>query len=81
VLVPSAAVQTGQAGTYVFVVRPDLSVESRPVVTSRTVGGDSVIEKGLTAGERVVTDGQLRLVPGRTRVEIRAAEGDQGARP
>jgi multidrug efflux system membrane fusion protein len=81
VLVPSAAVQTGQAGTYVFVVRPDLGVESRPVVTSRTVGGDSVIAKGLTAGERVVTDGQLRLVPGKTRVEVRAAEGDQGARP
>jgi multidrug efflux system membrane fusion protein len=74
ILVPTPSVQTGQKGQYVFVVRPDLTVESRPVVTGETSGGDTVIEKGVQAGERVVTDGQLRLVPG-ARVEIKAGLG------
>jgi multidrug efflux system membrane fusion protein len=74
VLVPASAVQTGQSGQYIFVVRPDLTVESRPVVTGETGGGETVIEKGVQAGERVVTDGQLRLVPG-ARVEIKAGLG------
>ena len=81
VLVPSPAVQTGQAGTYVYLVRPDLTVETRQVVTGRNVGADAVIEKGLAAGDRVVTDGQLRLVPG-ARVEVKPApEAGQGAHP
>jgi len=70
VLVPTPAVQTGQEGSYVFVIGPDLTVESRPVVTGETVGGETVIERGIRAGERVVTDGQLRLVPG-ARVEVK----------
>jgi multidrug efflux system membrane fusion protein len=74
VLVPTPAVQTGQKGQYIFVVRPDLTVESRPVVTGEAAGGETVIEKGIQAGERVVTDGQLRLVPG-ARVEIKAGLG------
>jgi multidrug efflux system membrane fusion protein len=74
VLVPTPAVQTGQKGQYVFVVRADNTVESRPVVSGETTGGDTVIEKGIRAGERVVTDGQLRLVPG-ARVEIKAGLG------
>jgi multidrug efflux system membrane fusion protein len=74
VLVPGSAVQTGQSGQYVFVVRPDLTVESRPVVAGETIGGETVIEKGILADERVVTDGQLRLVPG-ARVEIKAGLG------
>jgi membrane fusion protein, multidrug efflux system len=74
ILVPTPSVQTGQKGQYVFVVRPDLTVESRPVVTGETSGGDTVIENGVQAGERVVTDGQLRLVPG-ARVEIKAGLG------
>jgi multidrug efflux system membrane fusion protein len=64
VVVPSQAVQNGQQGQYVFVVKPDKTVESRPVVVDRTVGSDSVIASGLRPGETVVTDGQLRLVPG-----------------
>jgi len=64
VVIPSAAVQTGQTGTYVFVVKEDKSVEVRPIVAARTYGTDSVIEKGLNPGEQVVTDGQVRLVPG-----------------
>jgi len=73
VVVPSQAIQTGQQGQYVFVVKPDLTVESRPVVVGRIVEDETVIEKGLEAGERVVTDGQLRLYPG-ARVEIKTSE-------
>ena len=81
VLVSSQAVQTGQSGTYVFLVRPDLRVEIRPVVAGRNLASDAVIEKGLAAGDRVVTDGQLRLVPG-ARVEVKPApEAGQGAHP
>ncbi len=64
VVVPAPALQTGQSGQYVFVVKSDNTVESRPVVTGRTVEGETVIQKGLQPGESVVTDGQLRLVPG-----------------
>ena len=64
VVVPSQAVQTGQAGQYVFVVQQDMTVEYRPVVAGNTIAGETVIQKGLEAGETLVTDGQLRLVPG-----------------
>lgn len=64
ILIPSQAVQTGQSGQYVFAVKPDLSVEIRPVSTGAIIGGEIVILKGIQAGERVVTDGQLRLVSG-----------------
>ena len=74
IVVPSQAVQTGQAGQYVWVVKADLTVESRPVTVARTQGPIAVVAKGLQAGERVVTDGQLRLAPG-ARVEIRKVEG------
>jgi len=70
VTVPSSAVQVGQNGSYVFVVKPDNTVELRPVTVNRTVGNESVISKGLNADERVVTDGQLRLTNG-SRIEIR----------
>ena len=74
VVVPTPAVQTGQKGQYVFVVRSDNTVESRPVATSESARGETVIENGIQAGERVVTDGQLRLVPG-ARVQIKAGLG------
>jgi multidrug efflux system membrane fusion protein len=69
-VVPSQAVQTGQDGPYVYVVKDDLTVEPRPVKPAPGVEGDVVITKGLSAGERVVTDGQLRLSPG-ARVELK----------
>ena len=72
VVVPSQALQSGQGGTFVFVVKPDLTAESRPVVVAQEAGGEAVVEKGLAAGERVVTDGQLRLVPG-AKVDPKAA--------
>jgi multidrug efflux system membrane fusion protein len=65
VLIPSAAVQTGQNGQYVFVVTPDHTAELRNVTVSRVVGSDSVITSGVRAGEQVVTDGQVRLTPGK----------------
>lgn len=70
IVVPSQAVQTGQAGQYVFVVRTDSTAEARPVTVARTVEGETVVEKGLRPGEKVVTDGQLRLVPG-AKVEVK----------
>jgi membrane fusion protein, multidrug efflux system len=69
-VVPSQAVQTGQSGQYLFVVRGDRSVESRPVTTGEMDDGETVITGGLRPGETVVTDGQLQLVPG-ARVEIK----------
>ena len=71
-VVPSQAVQTGQKGQYVFVVKADQTVEARPVVSGAPDGRDVVITSGVQAGERVVTDGQLRLVPG-ARVDVKAA--------
>jgi len=66
VVVPSQAVQNGQHGQFVFVVKADKTVESRAVKTSVTVNAETVIADGLRAGETVVTDGQLRLLPGVT---------------
>jgi multidrug efflux system membrane fusion protein len=64
VVIPSVAIQVGQDGQFVYVVKPDMSVESRPVKPGMSVGDGVVIDQGLAAGERVVTEGQLRLVPG-----------------
>ena len=74
IIVPSQAVQNGQAGQYVFVMKPDLTVELRLMVVSRTLGNESIVEKGLQDGEKVVTDGQLQLVPG-AKVEIKSGPG------
>ncbi len=74
VVVPNEAVQTGQTGPFVFVVKSDLSAESRPITPGKVVAGETVIEKGLQAGEKVVTDGQLRLVPG-AKVQIKEPVG------
>jgi multidrug efflux system membrane fusion protein len=76
IVAPSLAVQTGQQGTYVFVVKPDQTVDLRPVVVERTSGDQSVIKSGLKPGETVVTDGQLRLNPG-TKVSIKNGAPDK----
>ena len=78
VVVPSVAVQSGQQGTYVFVVKDDRTVELRPVTIARTNANDSIVEKGLKEGETVVTDGQLRLVPG-SRISDKTAAGEKVA--
>ncbi len=69
---PAQAVNTGQSGSYVFVVRSDGKAEMRRVTPGRTVGNETVIAEGLKPGETVVTDGQLRLVDG-SRVTIKNA--------
>jgi multidrug efflux system membrane fusion protein len=73
IVVPSQAIQNGQTGQFVFVIKPDMTVEARPVTIDRSTDGQAVISKGLAAGEQVVTDGQLRLVPGVTKVELKQA--------
>lgn len=77
VVVPSTAVQTGQQGNYVFVVKPDLTVESRPVILGNELGREVVIARGLQPGEKVVTEGQLRLAPG-IKVEIKGKVAESG---
>jgi len=72
VVVPTPAVQTGQQGQFVFVIKSDMTAEQRPVKAGEAVEGSTIIEQGVRPGERVVTDGQLRLVPG-AKVEIRQA--------
>ncbi|HYD31134.1 MAG TPA: efflux RND transporter periplasmic adaptor subunit [Azospirillaceae bacterium] len=78
--VPVVAVQTSQQGPYVWVVRPDQTVEMRPVTVDRTVDGLSVIAKGLTPGERVVVDGQSRLTPD-AKVAERGKDSDKPQQP
>jgi multidrug efflux system membrane fusion protein len=71
VVAPAQAVQTSQQGLFVFVVGEDDAVELRRVKVARMDEKDAVVEEGLSGGETVVTDGQLRLVPG-ARVEVRS---------
>jgi multidrug efflux system membrane fusion protein len=73
IVVPSQAIQPGQQGPYVFVVKPDQTVESRLVTPGVRLGAETIVENGLKPAERVVTDGQLRLVPG-ARIEARPAK-------
>lgn len=79
VVVPSPAVQAGQQGQFVFVIRRDSTAEMRPVVVAMTSGNESVIDKGVVPGEQVVTDGQLRIVPG-AKVEVKSASALAGPR-
>jgi multidrug efflux system membrane fusion protein len=76
VVVPTQAVQTGQDGQFIFVVKSDATVEQRPITAGQRVGEDIVINKGLTPGETIVTEGQLRLEPG-TRIQT-GGGGDAG---
>jgi membrane fusion protein, multidrug efflux system len=63
-VVPSPAVQTGQQGSYVFVLKPDMTVDVQQVKVGQTVNDKTEVLQGLSEGETVVTDGQVRLVPG-----------------
>jgi multidrug efflux system membrane fusion protein len=70
-------VQTGQDGTYVYVVGEDRAVSVRPVKTGPRVDQDMVIDEGLKGGETVVTEGQLRLQPG-SKVQVRGQQTGEG---
>lgn len=71
VLAPTRALQTSQQGQFVFVIKPDMTAEQRPVRAGGTVADSTIIEEGLRPGEKVVTEGQIRLVPG-AKVEIKS---------
>lgn len=73
VVVPTPAIQPGQNGDFVFVVKADQTVEARPVVVGVARDGETVVESGVKPGETVVTDGQLRLVPG-ARVDVKPSD-------
>jgi multidrug efflux system membrane fusion protein len=79
-VVPSEAVQTGQDGQFVFVLKPDSTVDLRTVTTGASIDQDTVVTTGLTPGETVVTEGQLRLEPGTrvTRADPRTGEAGPG---
>ena len=77
ITVPKQALQQGQKGQYVFVVKPDKTVEVRQVTAGNTVGSETVIKQGLKPGEQVVTDGQFNLVPG-ARVEVKQPGSKDG---
>jgi membrane fusion protein, multidrug efflux system len=79
IVVPAPAVQNGQNGSQVFVVKSDQTVELRPVKVARTIGNLAVIADGLKEGETVVTDGQLRLVPG-AHIEVRSLAASDTAK-
>src|SRR4051812_4037718 len=72
-VVPSTAVQTGPQGQYVYVVKGVKTADLRPVTVERTAGDQTVVKTGIAAGETVVTDGQLRLLPG-SRITIKGGQ-------
>jgi multidrug efflux system membrane fusion protein len=74
VAIPAAAIQRGPQGTYVFTVKPDNTVEVRPVTVAFTEDNVSAINSGISANDEVVTDGQDKLQAG-SKVEIRQPSG------
>jgi len=74
-LIPAEAVQAGQDGSFAYVVKPDQSVEPRPIEVGQAVGGKVVVQSGIKAGDTVVTEGQSRLYPGAKVATSSAAEG------
>lgn len=76
IVVPVAAVQTGPAGRFVYVVGPNSRVTARPVTISQTQAGTALIAEGLKSGEEVVTSGQFKLAPG---VEVAAETAPPGS--
>jgi membrane fusion protein, multidrug efflux system len=75
-VVPSEAAQNGQQGQFIYVVKPDQTVEPRVIVAGRSFEKKIIIEKGITPGDTVVTDGQLRLFPGARIRPVDAAKID-----
>lgn len=77
-VIPTVAVQTGQKGPYVFVVKPDSTVDLRQIKVALSDGERTAVTEGIAPGERVVTDGQMRLKQG-SKVRERAATGEKPA--
>ena len=79
-VVPAHSIVSTQEGSYVYVVKPNNTVEQRTVVASRTVENETVVDKGLRPGEVIVLDGQINLVPGAA-IEIKNRDVAQAADP
>ena len=78
-VIPSQAIQNGQQGQFVYVIKEDSTVEARVITTSEAQqAGQVIVQKGLAVGERIVTDGQLRLVPG-SKVQVKQAAAESAA--
>jgi multidrug efflux system membrane fusion protein len=77
-VVPSSVVQRGPQGTYAYVIKPDKTVEMRPIKVAQTEANQALIDAGLNPGEQVVVDGQYKLQPG-SRVEVTAPQPSQSA--
>jgi membrane fusion protein, multidrug efflux system len=77
-VIPAGVVQRGPQGTYAYVIKPDKSVEMRPIKVAQTENNQTVVDDGLKPGEQVVVDGQYKLEPG-SHVDITPAAGAQGA--
>ena len=80
IVVPAAAIQRGPQGTFAYVVKPDKTVEVRPVTVTLTQGNTSAVAQGLAPGDQVVTDGQDKLQAG-SKVEARAAPANPATPP
>jgi len=79
-VIPTPAIVQGQQGSFVFVVKPDNTAETRPVVVGRVAGDLTIIDRGLAEGEVVVTDGQIRLTNG-ARVQVKSEGSSESAAP
>ena len=64
ILVPSSALVTTQDGSSVFIAKPDNTVEMRKIEVGRKIGPETVVEKGVNSGDKVITSGQIKLFPG-----------------
>lgn len=80
IVVPTVAVQPSQQGLFIYVVKSDQTVEARPVKVAWTEGTESVISTGVTPGETIVIDGQLRLAPG-SRITVKPATTSEAGAP
>jgi membrane fusion protein, multidrug efflux system len=72
IVVPAQAIETGQKGTFVYVLKADQTAEIRPVTVERNAGGYAVVSSGLRPGETVVTDGQIMIFPG-ARLQVKSS--------
>ncbi len=76
-VIPAEAVQAGQQGSFVYAVKPDQTVEPRPVTLGQNVSGNVIVEEGVAPGDSIVTDGQSRLFPGARIVVAGGASGSK----
>jgi membrane fusion protein, multidrug efflux system len=80
IVIPSGVVQRGQQGTYAYVIKPDKTVEMRPIKVAQTEANLALIDSGLNAGEQVVVDGQYKLQPG-SHVELTTPQPQKTVAP